>query len=113
MADQEKVIKGLTCCRSGCCLSCPYNDGIDDNGNCELKFIDDALTLLKAQEPVKPKKINRYMDFDEDKGWYLPDVYDCGWCGEELPWMLDTAKRQTKHYKPNYCPDCGRKVDWE
>ena len=51
MADREKVIKGLTCCRNGRCLSCPYNDGIDDNGDCKQNWADDALALLKAQEP--------------------------------------------------------------
>ena len=114
MADWGKVINGLEhhsrCqCSFGKDDICPYWSEENDSAS----LCRDALELLKAQEPVKPKKINRYMDFDEDRGWFLPDVYDCGWCGEELPWMLDTAKRQTKHYKPNYCPDCGRKVRWE
>ena len=48
---QKKVIKGLECCRRGFCFSCPYNDGIDENVECKQKWADDALSLLKAQEP--------------------------------------------------------------
>lgn len=48
MADLEKVISGLECCRYGFCFSCPYNDGIDDNVDCKQKLADDALSILKA-----------------------------------------------------------------
>jgi len=51
MADREKVIKGLECCRRGFCFSCPYNDGVDENVECKQRWADDALSLLKAQEP--------------------------------------------------------------
>lgn len=50
MADREKVIKGLECCRRGFCFSCPYNDGVDENVECKQRWADDALSLLKAQE---------------------------------------------------------------
>ena len=49
--DSEKVIKGLECCRRGFCFACPYNDGIDENTDCKQQWADDALALLKAQEP--------------------------------------------------------------
>ena len=57
---REKVIKGLECCRRGFCFSCPYNDGIDESVECKQKWADDALSLLKAQEP-------RVMTLDEVK----------------------------------------------
>lgn len=63
--------------------------------------IQDALALLKAQEPVEPKKVNRYIDFDGEGEAYIPETYDCGTCGKELPW------------KANYCPECGKEVKWE
>lgn len=51
MAELENVIKGLECCRRGFCFSCPYNDGVDENTECKQKWADDALSLLKSQEP--------------------------------------------------------------
>ena len=51
MPDLEKVINGLECCRRGFCFACPYNDGVDENTDCKQKWADDALALLKAQEP--------------------------------------------------------------
>ena len=51
MADREKAIKGLECCRNGFCFACPYNDGIDESTDCKQRWADDALALLKAQEP--------------------------------------------------------------
>lgn len=51
MIDREKVIKGLECCRNGFCFACPYNDGVDGNVDCKQRWADDALELLKEQEP--------------------------------------------------------------
>ena len=51
MTKLEKVIKGLECCRRGFCFACPYNDEIDENTDCKQRWADDALALLKAQEP--------------------------------------------------------------
>ena len=47
-----------------------------------------ALSLLKAQEPVKPK-LDKYTN------------YTCGACGRMI----------TRAYK--FCPECGKKVKWE
>jgi len=58
MTYREKVIKGIECCRRGFCFACPYNDGVDENTECKQKWADDALSLLKAQEP-------RVMTYDE------------------------------------------------
>lgn len=56
MADLEKVIKGLAQCLkgTGCssCENCPYNSvGVDFR--CRVDLRDDALALLKAQEPLR------------------------------------------------------------
>ena len=56
---------------------------------------------LQAQEAVKPKKVNRYFDYDDEGKPYIPETYDCGACGNELPESL---------WKVNYCPSCGRAV---
>ena len=61
-----------------------------------MEYIDDALALLKEQEPVKPKRVLGV----------LPDWYHCGVCGMD---MLDTGDG----YRPKYCPQCGRAVKWE
>lgn len=52
--------------------------------------IEQALALLKAQEPVKPTWKN---------GYPL-----CGECGYKLHWIIELN---------NYCPNCGRAVKWE
>lgn len=50
----------------------------------------DALALLKAQEPVKPK-------------WEKGYAY-CGKCGYKLHWIVDLN---------NFCPNCGQAVKWD
>ena len=93
MIDREKVIKGLTCCSNHTpgfgCSECPYE--CDDMDQCIEAVTYDALELLKKQEPVKPHRNYQYLsDFWCDCGWHL------GRAGSV-----------------KYCPDCGRKVDWE
>ena len=51
MPDLDKIIKGWGCCRNGSCFSCPYNDDIDEKGECKQGWGDDAFALLKAQKP--------------------------------------------------------------
>lgn len=59
MDNREKVIKGLETCgisgtRDDCeGYGCPYfiyNDEVSDE--CQVRLFEDALALLKAQEPV-------------------------------------------------------------
>ena len=101
MPDREKVIKGLECCKipfTKCYDGgCPYFE----NDGCKARLKGDALALLKAQEPVVPVKVNRYMETDENGDWFTTETYDCGNCGVEL------------HGKANYCHLCGRAVKWE
>ena len=67
------------------CEGCPYNS-VDFR--CRLKLRDDVIALLKAQEPIAPKREVRGC------GWH----YYCGACGV----VIDG--------RANYCSVCGRAV---
>lgn len=82
---------------TGRCTGCP----LGDDPACTVTLAREALKLLKAQEPVEPKQVNRYIGYDGDGVPVTPETYVCGNCGEELPWRV------------KYCPECGRKVKWE
>lgn len=96
MCDRQKVIKGLECCTSqdglhySFCEVCHYHDNQEKHCGNTQHLMEDALALLKAQEPVKPT-------------WRRGYVY-CGKCGYKLHWIVD---------KNNYCPECGQAVKWE
>lgn len=84
MTDLEKTIRGLECCRSSACpVDCPY---LSVN-MCIPRLCDDAIALLREQEPVKPIK--------------REDLLFCGGCKTAIYNFL------------NYCPRCGKKVDWD
>lgn len=83
MADREKVIKGL-----GAILE-------ETADMFYRSTIQDALALLKAREPVKPKAVNMYPH----------GQYACGNCGH--------ISVGSKDFRANYCPKCGRAVKWE
>ena len=61
--------------------------------------IQDAIILLKAQEPVEPEYIRAR---DDDTGL----MFTATFCGNS-----DCEKQLTGHH--NYCPHCGRPVKWE
>ena len=97
MPEVEKVIKGLECCAgygiedTPGCEDCPYNDMGD---TCERMrpLYEDALALLRAQEPVNPNVI-----------MYGKMVihYQCPAC------LVTIDPRD------NFCRHCGRAVKWE
>ena len=95
--DREKVIKGLECCGyskfMNKCQECPY-----DGGDCFKRLINDALALLKAQEPVKPTLA---------RGWYW-----CGGIGCRNS-LTSALENDIPALKPNYCERCGRAVKWD
>lgn len=97
MPDREKVIKGLECCISNAHNKCPYWD--KDNVHplpCSDRLHADALALLKEQENgVSAKEIKMYPG----------NVWACGNCGHVAVGSAD--------YKAKYCPECGRRVQWE
>lgn len=106
MNDQdkrEKVIKGLEVCSpTGCAKEkCPYYEGPEsefwgnpDGYECEFNLRQDAIKLLKAQEPVKPV-------FDAGDGKTIGQFL-CGKCH---------AKIGFGH--PHFCWYCGKVVKWE
>ena len=101
MIDREKVIKGLECCAAGnsgkCIKECPYD--FVNNANCTAGMARDALELLKNQEPIKPV-VNQ-------------DEWVCGCCGTELERQKMISPNAIFHDLYDYCPHCGKKVDWE
>lgn len=92
MIDREKVASGLRHCLhyNGSCLDCPY-----DGPNCQNDVLDEALTLLKEQEAVKPKTGH----------WIESKCLDeCFWVCSECNFQSE-AIAAPKLYK--YCPNCG------
>jgi len=104
MVDREKAIKGLNSCAKwmvenddDACGNCPYHHShfsYDDN-DCYAALYNDALALLKEQEPVKP---DSFMDGRVQR-------FACKKCGKHLlyaEWGRD-----------NYCSKCGKAVKWD
>ena len=85
MADREKVIVELTA-------------EIENASHCRhcglAVTMENALSLLKEQEPIAPKLIKMYPH----------DIYECGNCGHRSV--------GSKDYKAKYCPECGQAVKW-
>lgn len=64
------------------------------------EYLDDIITVLKAQEPVEPTEP------DEDNTRY------CGACGSPVGYeVLEPPGLDYIQY--NYCPICGRAVKWD
>ena len=84
MIDRKKVIKGLEAI-------------LEETADMFYRStIQDALALLKAQEPVEP-----ILDIDEWK---------CGNCGHALEHQELLGDNVLFHEQYNYCPECGRMV---
>lgn len=105
MTDREKVIKGLTGCvtaglEKACPADCPYFlICFPDVGPADpfVPLMQDALALLKQQEPIKPT-INEY-----------GEAYCI--CGENVG-IIPNSKNLPK-IRLKYCPECGRRMKWE
>lgn len=63
------------------------------------EYLDDIITVLKAQEPVKP-----VVDID---------TWKCGNCGHTLEHQELLGDNVLFHEQYNYCPECGKPVKWE
>lgn len=106
MVDRDKVVKGLECCIEKLdtvvnrthgfnCIACPYFRKCEAiNSLVGLPLARDVFALLKAQEPVKPRR---------EDAWPAP-IFSCGKCGACL--------QTTPYYKAKYCFDCGQAVKW-
>lgn len=60
------------------------------------RWADDALNLLKEQEPIKAL-ITGHGEFETEGTWW----YECGNCGTPI----DPSD--------NFCRKCGRAVEWD
>jgi hypothetical protein len=105
MADREKVINGLECCfgskkvnvcgwQNGDFPECPYNDNTD---GCIMRLSQDALSLLKAQEPKFVSDIAEAIIGCKPK----VKVGHCPSCGV----LMSETDR--------YCRECGQAVKCE
>ena len=105
MIDRDKVIKGMECCLDYdpdniTCPECPYDDSYKlytTTRWCIGQLIEDALSLLREQEPQKP----HYCEAD--------DSWSCGNCGETVGYGEYNSFGPVRN---KYCKECGRKVKW-
>lgn len=89
--DTEELLKAFECClQDGTyCDFCPYYR--DSFSECQRKLRENAIGLLKKQEPASPT-------FEQGKAY-------CGKCGQRLPRKADR--------EINYCSYCGQVVKWD
>lgn len=112
MPDREKVIEGLECCKWSDagrydgyepmyenCEKCPYNNEQDSKSECNDKLRQDALSLLKEQEPVDP--IEMIDDFYPIGDPLRTIGWRCGKCGDRIAGY------------DNFCQNCGKAVKWD
>lgn len=116
MPDRENVIKGLECCLGdtradlpNLCTICPYAHGSYATQTCGKKLREDALALLKAQEPrvmtlgqVRDEADHMYLEKHSKTG---SDLYGCAirgdWDGYGIELLMseyDTARERWSDY---------------
>ena len=92
MSKMEQVIKWLNECLEDDCVSVFVPRDV----------VEDAVALLKAQEPIAPNIIDTALSKKYHDNIFKN--YYCGNCGE----LLHTVNR-----KDLFCSQCGRKVKWD
>lgn len=132
MADRQKVIKGLECCKpawftvKNCADECcPYNCyGHNEIAGCVDHLIDDALALLKEQEPKTPIHIHEEYtehDWETDEAGNIDDfAMECGYhygpackrCGYSFCEHCNPNGWNAKPCVVDYyqCPKCGKRM---
>ena len=96
MVDREKVIKNL----EELLVFSRYNDSVEWNPYNDTETLEDAIALLKEQEPADPIPT-------EDDDWI------CGACNNSV---VGTEELDAGGFVPirfNYCPNCGQAVKWK
>lgn len=88
MTDPEKVIYSIERCIChvpDACRNCAYDAGHPYN-ECVEMMLKDALSLLKAQEPlaVRETELNKCVCGNEINRYWHPEF--CGFCGKKLEW---------------------------
>jgi len=102
MIDKKKVIKGLECCISEqSCKGCPYKekDECENHGCYYSKAIEDAIILLRKQEPILLE--NQHKPYGDFLNANAPWVSRCPRCGKKV------EGKQTR-----FCKYCGQEVKW-
>ena len=89
MSDREKIVRAVETCFDSW-IDKHRNMGLDLDIVTQLK--QDALELLKEQEPVEPVR------FQPGTG---NTMLKCGACLEDIKGVY------------NYCPWCGRRLKWK
>lgn len=123
MTDREKLIKGLECCLANAHNKCSYkstDEGIDKVTPCTTYLMQDALALLKAQEPrvmtleeVKIKRICWIEDADDGMTVRLFPATMFGTCEHangaksciflaRKPWAIDVNDYEWWYLSENY-----------
>ena len=69
-----------------------------DDYNGIMEYIDDAISILKEQEPVEPKLVD-------------VNTWMCSECGALLGWE-EFSQFGLELIKYKYCPECGHEVKW-
>ena len=99
MADRERVIKGLQEISDEAYSRWVHQQYTRDKLIIGIgTYVEEAIKLLKAQEPVPPV-IKQEMD---DVTSCIENIVYCGNCGYKLG-----------RFRVNYCENCGRAVKWE
>lgn len=100
MEKLEKVMKGLEelCEYLFHEYKVCYKGDEEDTYN-RFLVANNALELLKVQEPVKP-----VVDVD---------TWKCGNCGHTLEHQELLGDNVLFHEQYNYCPNCGKPVKWD
>lgn len=65
-----------------------------------MKYIDDAIALLKEQVAVEPK-------YNARTNWY-----ECGACHYSMTSGMHCRSELIPAYKVGYCAKCGKAVKW-
>lgn len=86
----------------GFCDGCPYDYDCDVDEEVAVRLLNDAIALLKAQEPVM---------VEERAG---TNTINCPKCGQQFARVgRDESIYLDTDEEPNYCPKCGQAVKWE
>ena len=101
----KKVIKGLECCLNTggfekCKENCPYFSKEFGISVCSENMLRDALTLLKAQEPILLE--NQHKPYGHFTNTNSPWISRCPKCGKKI------EGKQTR-----FCKYCGQAVKWD
>lgn len=100
MVDREKVIKGMEHCIGDNCSGDKWYECEYSGHGCIDALLEDALALLKAQEPVM---VEERAD---------TDTINCPKCGQQFARVgRDKSIYLDTDEEPNYCPNCGAKMD--